>query len=519
MTMHVRAPLLGSGATLERLSRRAVLFITAPSGFLLDQRVFVTLGILKVAASAAQHGWYTPHLDLSGYEDYLNVLKARLANFYGESVALTATTPQLPYVIKIAEAIRRLRPDLKIILGGPHATLVYAARKLDVERGRIVGRGAEAARELERIFDVVCTGDGELAILRALEDDAPKFVDGDDMHGPYFLSDQMFTDGPEPARYLVDMQSYHYTIEGFRATSLVAQLGCPFGCGFCGGRHSKSLRKIRNRSVESIVKELQRLYEEYGYTAFMFYDDEMNVSKTFLQLMEALTVLQAWLGVEFRLRGFVKAELLTKEHAEAMYRAGFRWLLCGFEAANDRILTNINKQADLGDNTRCVEIAKAAGLKIKALMSCGHPGETRKSVLDIRDWLIRMKVDDFDCTVITVYPGTPYFDLAVPHRRKKGVWTYTHPKTGDRIHSREVDYTVTSDYYKGDPDGGYRSYVFTDHLSDKDIVKLRDMVERDVRKALNIPFNQSAAAMLYEHSMGQPGFPDLANRLGLAKAA
>jgi hypothetical protein len=28
------------------------------------------------------------------------------------------------------------------------------------------------------------------------------------------------------------------------------------------------------------------------------------------------------------------------------------------------------------------------------------------------------------------------------------VWTYTHPKTRDRLHSREVDYTVTSDYYK-----------------------------------------------------------------------
>ena len=41
-----------------------------------------------------------------------------------------------------------------------------------------------------------------------------------------------------------------------------------------------------------------------------------------------------------------------------MFRAGFRWLLCGFEAANERILVNIDKRAKLADNDRCVELAK-----------------------------------------------------------------------------------------------------------------------------------------------------------------
>ncbi len=50
----------------------------------------------------------------------------------------------------------------------------------------------------------------------------------------------------------------------------------------------------------------------------MFYDDELNVSKNFVPLMESLTYHQAWLGVEFRLRGFVKAELFTKEQARSL---------------------------------------------------------------------------------------------------------------------------------------------------------------------------------------------------------
>jgi radical SAM superfamily enzyme YgiQ (UPF0313 family) len=451
---------------------------------------------------------------LSGVENYLAPLEDYLVSSQDAAIGITTTTPQLPAVMQIAATIRRLRPDLKIILGGPHVTLVYSARKLEQKRGT-VGRGHRSAEQLETHFDVLCSGDGELAIFEALKPDAPKLVDGDDPKGGLFLTDQTFTDGPLPARHLVDLQSYRYAIEGQRATSLIAQLGCPFGCGFCGGRNSKSLRLIRNRSVESILAEVEHLYSDHGYTGFMFYDDELNVSRTFVDLMNGLSDLQERLGTEFRLRGFVKAELFTGIQAEAMRRAGFRWLLCGFEAANERILDNINKKARLADNDRCVALAKQAGLKIKALMSVGHPGESAETIEDVRNWLIRNEVDDFDCTVITTYPGTPYYDLAVPHESLEGVWTYTQPKTGDRLHSYEVDYTVCADYYKGDPNGGYRSFVFTDHLTAEQLVRLRDNVERDVRGALRIPFNPGAAALRYEHSMGQ-GLPGFIHRVGRA---
>jgi radical SAM superfamily enzyme YgiQ (UPF0313 family) len=504
---------------LRSWSERAesVCLITPPSAFLLDERVFLSLGVLKVAASLEARNYRVNFLDLSGVENFLAPLEDYLLGCRDVAIGITSTTPQLPTVMRIAATIRRLRPDLRLILGGPHVTLVYSARKLERKRGT-VGRGHRAAAQLEAAFDVLCSGDGELAIFEALKDDAPKFVDGDDPKGGLFLTDRMFTDGPLPARHLIDMKSYRYSIDGHAATSLIAQLGCPFGCGFCGGRNSKSLRLIRNRSVASILGEVEMLYREHGYTGFMFYDDELNVSRTFVELMNGLSDLQSRLGAEFRLRGFVKSELFTAEQACAMRRAGFRWLLCGFEAANERILVNIDKRASLADNDRCVALAKAHGLKIKALMSCGHPGESAETIAGIRDWLIASEVDDFDCTIITAYPGTPYYDLAVPHPQQAGVWTYTHPKSGDRLHSYEVDYTTCADYYKGDPNGGYRSFVFTDHLRPDEIVRLRDQVEREVRERLGIAFNPGAAALRYEHSMGQ-GLPDFIHRAGLAPPA
>lgn len=488
-------------------AKQSVALITPPSPFLLDERVFVSLGILKVAASLRQHGHEVSFLDLSGVQNYLDVVTNFLTESDTDIIGLTATTPQLPNVLEIARLIRIAAPEKRLILGGPHVTLTYAAlRYAHKNAGSGIMRIERSVAILEEAFDVLVPGDGELAVFQAISPDSPKVVDGDDRKGNFFMTNDVYEGTPNPARDLIDMGSYNYSIDGHPATSLIAQLGCPFACAFCGGRYSNALRVIRTRSTESILDEVKFLHQEHGYTGFMFYDDELNVSPTMLELMNGLADLQDQLGTSFRLRGFIKAELFTPEQAEAMYRAGFRWLLCGFEAASPRILSNIEKRATVEDNTRAVAIAKAAGLKVKALMSIGHAGETAESALAIRDWLIDMDVEDFDCTIITTYPGTPYFDLAAPHETLPGVWTYTQPKSGDRLHSYDVDFSETAEFYKGDPDGGYEAYVFTDALASEDIVALRDTIETDVRKALGLKFNSSRAAILYEHSMGQ-GLP------------
>ena len=486
--------------------KQSICLIIPPSPFLLDERVFPSLGILKVASSLEQQGHDVSVLDLSGVENYLQLVEEFARTTAVEIVGITATTPQLPAVMAIARSIRAKRPALKQILGGPHVTLVYSAQRIEKKHGSLDGRGHGAARRLEAEFDVIVSGDGERAILEAIRPDSPSFIDGDDHRGNYFMTDRQFTESPWPSRHLIDLPSYHYSIEDHPATSLIAQLGCPFNCGFCGGRNSRSLRMIRTRTTESILDEIRFLHIVHGYTGFMFYDDELNVNKGLVDLMNRICDLQEELGVNFRLRGFVKSELFTDEQAAAMYRAGFRWILTGFEAANERILLNINKKATLADNTRAVETAKNNGLKVKALMSCGHPGETEESIRSIRDWVVSNAVDDFDCTIITPYPGTPYYDLAVRHQTQSGVWTYTAPATGDQLHAHEMDYTVTANYYKGVPDTGYQSFVFTDALKPEEIVKLRDWVEHDARHALGIPFNQSRPALRYEHSMGQ-GLP------------
>src|SRR5205823_593567 len=168
---------------------------------------------------------------------------------------LTATTPQMPAVGNIVGVLRQERGAARIVLGGPHVTLVNAAYRLEAKKGKVY-RAHHAFEKLMEMFDSLVAGDGEDAVFEALGDQSPRLVDADQPKSHLFLTNQRLAELPMPARHLVDVDSYQYYIEGERALSLIAQLGCPFSCGFCGGRKSPSLRRIRMRSQESVVTEV-----------------------------------------------------------------------------------------------------------------------------------------------------------------------------------------------------------------------------------------------------------------------
>ncbi|MBP95378.1 hypothetical protein CMK18_05455 [Candidatus Poribacteria bacterium] len=460
------------------------------------------LGILKVAAMLESKGYKVDMLDLSGVENYEAVLDDYLRIEDRASVfGLTATTPQIPEAVKISKFLKRKTNTEKVILGGPHVTLMHTASKREkINNHSRSRRATKDIDSLKKIFDVLVCGDGEFAVFDALEI-RKGIIDADDRHSPLFLTDNDFSSLPMPARHLVDIESYHYTIEGEKATSIIAQLGCPFKCTFCSGRNSPFLRNIRTRDVNSIVQEVEHLYLTYGMNGFMFYDDELNVNKEMINLMDELVILQRRYNTKFHLRGFIKSELFNSAQAKAMYRAGFQWILTGFESGDEGILRSIQKNATIEDNMRCIKIAKSHNLKVKALMSLGHVGESISSIQNTKNWLLEAKPDDFDCTIITTYPGSPYFDEAT-FDPQANCYVYVDKRTNDKLYQRKIDYLVDQDYYKGDPEGGYVSYVWTDNISAERLVEERNKLETEVREKLNISYHSARPGIVYEHSMG-----------------
>ena len=80
----------------------------------------------------------------------------------------------------------------------------------------------------------------------------------------------------------------------------------------------------------------------------------------------------------------LKDHLLTEELVSRTHRRSRLVLHSSSRTAKALISTAIAKRED---NTRCVDIAKRHNLKVKALMSIGHAGESFESVENTKQWL------------------------------------------------------------------------------------------------------------------------------------
>lgn len=487
-----------------------ICLIIPPSTFLLEERVFPSLGVLAVASSLEREGANVDVLDLSGVPNYREAIDRYTQMGRTTTFGITATTPQIPAAVEVVDEIRHKAPQGKIILGGPHATLTHTAHKIDTALSE-VRRGTHAFRQLEGYFDSIVAGDGEKAIFEALKVDSPSVIDAGLVKSPLFLKRGELDQFPIPNRKLIDINSYEYKIDSVQAQSILIQRGCPFGCGYCGGRESHVFRLIRNRSVDSALEEFRDVYHLTGRRGFMLYDDELNIKdESFREFLEGLIKLQKDEGIEMRFRGFVKAELFTLEQAKLMYQAGFRMVLSGTESGSNQMLTAMEKGTTSEINSQWLSYCHEAGLSGKALMSIGHPGETPETLAQTREWLLNnlrpdLK-DEFDVTIITEYPGSPYFDRSVLENAESGIWTYTAPRTGGVLFSKEVDYIKNAEYYKGVP-GDYTSYVWTESLTPGQLVQARDSIEDDVRKYLGLSPLTETQPKIFPYAPGTP-LPD-----------
>ena len=83
-----------------------ICLVIPPSVFLLDERVFMPLGVLKVAAVLEQAGATVEVLDFSGVANYEEALRSPHQTPRADCYGITATTPQMPAATKIDAAIR-----------------------------------------------------------------------------------------------------------------------------------------------------------------------------------------------------------------------------------------------------------------------------------------------------------------------------------------------------------------------------------------------------------------------------
>ena len=92
---------------------------------------------------------------------------------------------------------------------------------------------------------------------------------------------------PYPAWELIDLKQYinawgqlDSVTPALRGINITASRGCPFSCTFCQPvLDSMFGKKLRQRTPQSVVAELQELKKRYDIEAFWFTDDTFTTNR------------------------------------------------------------------------------------------------------------------------------------------------------------------------------------------------------------------------------------------------
>lgn len=387
-----------------------ICLVALPSPFLIEDKVQPPLGVLYVAASL---------LD-KGYEVVVHDGKIEEIPEGYDVYGISATSPQFQLAEQARSLIKRRNGKTRVIIGGPHA-----------------GSDHESCKA----FDGVVIGDGEVAAFLAVGYKT-KLVE--------CPIERLY----HPARHLIDLKSYKYKIDGRLATTIMTSRGCPYSCAFCC-----QLNRFNTFPSEFVREELMDLINNYGYKAFMFFDDLFILQKQ--RLRDILH------GIEDIIwRGFSRADAIVRNGVDMlkfMADSGCREIGMGLETGSDKILKIVNKKETIDTYKKAIEMIHSQGIRIKGFLIVGLPSESPETIQETCDFLEAVKLDDLDISI--------YQPLKKSH-------VYDNKQQYD-IFWDNID--LGKSWYKGTP-GEYTAQIRTSALSSDDILKARDMLEARFKK-------------------------------------
>lgn len=342
-------------------------FVNLPSPFLEDNTWVYPLGVLNICTYTKTLGYNVDFLDLapltaicSSDTELDSLITSKIQSIKSPYIGVSAVTPQYKYLSLIPKI-----SDKKLIAGGAHATIIPQ----DV---------------LNLGYTAVVAGEGELVIDSILKG-------GTGIHRSIQMVD--INSIPFPDR------SY---FKGYRGPSpVMAGRGCPFQCRFCAKIDGAS--KTRFRDPKLVVEELKTISND----SIIFYDDTFTLKKSWLEELCTL-ILDA--GIKKSFRCSTRADRLTPEIVKLLKLAGFVEVCVGVESGSQRILDNLEKKTKVVDNTEAVRICHEHGLRFKAFIMLGNPGESEESVHETYTWINNNKPDKLGLYIFYPLPGCDIYD-------------------------------------------------------------------------------------------------------------
>lgn len=390
-----------------------VLLIVPPGGYYAERWsggvLMPPLGIGYVAAMLECTGHPVGILDCHVQKLTDRDITRELLSRKPDIVGLTFTTENRFEAFRTARLVRNVLPECHITAGGPHVSLA----------GRDTLEGIAS-------FDSVVVGEGELTMpsladcLEAGGGDAGmrkipglmfRTVDGgiEETGAPVKIED---LDGiPFPARHLYpppSVYNFRFDVPGLgvrRFSNLMTSRGCPANCNFCATPQVWG-RKVRMRSPENIITEMEMMVRDQGAEAFWFFDDTFNSNP---KRVERICELMIERGLS-RMPWFceVRVDVMFKPLLEKMKAAGCYTIGFGVESGSQRILDEvIRKNLKLEKVHQLYGWCRELDVIANPFFIISHPTETIEEARQTLQ-MIRQFKDGAHVSMafLHVYPGT-----------------------------------------------------------------------------------------------------------------
>lgn len=326
-------------------------------------------------------------------------LRRILLSLCPQVVGLSCMTWQYPTCKKLIKLIRQLLPEVKIVLGGYHATLMYAE----------IGES-----ESGKLIDFLVRGEGEDAFRRLI-----RFLEGkehvEDIPSVSYPTGTGFVHNPKGE--LLDLKTlklpvrdkrrltWGYHIMNRSSEVIETSRGCLRNCNFCSIRHMYG-RAFRSFPIERILADIDYIYYKRRVRWIFVSDDN------FVMIPERVTELcEAIIARNYRnLVLAVQADSVTIARNEAMVlkmsRAGFKSIFLGMENVSKKNL-EIAKKGDIVDASRkAIALCHKYGIMIVGGMIFGFPDDGEQEIIDNYEFLKSTGADTAYCQILTPYPKT-----------------------------------------------------------------------------------------------------------------
>jgi len=311
--------------------------------------------------------------------------------------------------------IKELRPETKIILGGPHPScdpnnIFYYFPKID-----FAFRG-EAEIGLAKLMDLMAES-GDIEDLELKE--VPGLI-WRDKENKTVANNQIFVENLDtlgcPSWDLLKPDTYPLAPHGaffknYPIAPIIITRGCPFNCTFCAGR-LVSGRKIRRRSVALVISEIKELYYKYGIREIHIEDDNFTFYRDLvMEFCDELT--KNNLNISWVCPNGVRLDTLDKELLLKMKETGLYSLSVGVESGSNRVLSHMQKSLNTEKIKEKVALIRETGLEVIGFFVIGYPAETRQDILDTIKFAKKLDLKRANFTIFKPFPGTPITDKLI----------------------------------------------------------------------------------------------------------